>query len=1382
MKFYTIVFFIFLMSGIHHTGQAQSVSYLGIEQGLSNNTVTSIYKDRFGLMWFGTLDGLNRFDGYTFKQFRNKINDPSSLPSNRITALAEDSSGNLWVGTEKGIGVLDNKTLKFSGVHYEPCGDRSGKAKLYDNVVNEIKADKSGNVFICSDHLGLLLYDENTKKAIQLPLIDQNNKKIIQYTATAINIDNENNVWLMVDYWGLCFYNSKTKSIVSKSNSIPRASCIKQDFNRNLWIGTKGGVFFYNTRSQKLEKFELKDKTLNNSRISDISFDKNRRLWLATDGDGIGVVDVFGTGECHMMKQGNSGTLSSDAINAIYEDEQSRKWIGTLRGGINVIDQKKSQFRTIAHEPYNKNSLVNNFTFSFCEYDNENVWIGTDGGGISVWNRKKNTFTNYEHIAGNNNSLSNNNVNSIVKDDEQNIWISTYGGGVNRFNKNTGDFEKIPIGNESIYNTVSRVYIDGEKNIWATCLRGFKPGSERSRLFKYDKYANRFIPAPFPIPVDIISVTDGNAENLWLGGFTSLFRVNKISGITKVFDLKSPVRALYKSKNGKLWIGTDGGLMCYDNATGKLKNYTEDEGLPSNIVLNIEEDKKGNIWVSTYNGLSKLNPSNGKFESFYAADGLQSNQFNYNASAHLSSGEMLFGGIKGFNIFNPDSIRQFKDFPPILITGLSVVNQPVNADNEFIKNSPDIYNVEHIRLPYDKAILSLEYVGLEYSMPEKIQYAYFLKGRDKAWNYVNKSRTLNYSGLSEGDYVLKIKSTNASGIWNTKEKTIFITVLPPWYRTWWAYLLYLSLTGGSIYAYLFYKQKQTRLQYEVKIANIKTIQEKELNEKKISFFTNISHELRTPLTLIANPIKELLHNKGKDVDLIDLSSVYRNSRRLLSLVDQLLLFRTAEDEISELKPEWLNLTDVCREVFLCFNNQAQAKLLQYHFECDNEPIEVYADREKIEIVLFNLLSNAIKFTPNHGSISLVLSDHNKNAEIVVKDSGRGIPGETGARLFEKFYRVTDANDKAPQSGFGIGLFLTKKYIDIHQGDISYTSKLNEGTVFRIILPKGDAPVAAPTLKDDERKHVNSYLLNELVIEPVEVLPDQGNNKTDHVDRLIDNVIEPKAKVLLIDDDMGLRHYINKSLKDAYHIYEYDNAEDGFNFAVDIEPDIIICDVVMKGMSGVEFCAKIKESVSLSHIPVILLTGSSSPEIKLKGIECGADDYITKPFEMELLIARIKSLLKGRTTLKQYFFNEVTLQNNSLKIPEEYSKFLSRCIAIIEEHIADEKFSLNTFTQEMCMSRATLYRKVKSISGLSISEFIRYIRLRKAAELMIQTDLQIKEVAFRVGFQDIKYFRERFRKLFEMNPSDFILKHRKTYIRNDNVNSGFVHQQNKNRKA
>ena len=1366
MKCYTILFLVFLvLSGAHDTAQAQSVSYLGIENGLSNNTVTAIHKDKFGLMWFGTLDGINRYDGYSFKVFRNKYNDSTSLPNDIITAINSDDLGNIWVGTQKGVGVYENKTLQFAKVNYVS----NGTQLPVTNWINTIQKDSRGNIYIGANDVGLLLCQSGSKEAIRIPIFRVAKKRSEHYSVTAMSSPREGRMWVAIDGLGLAFYDLGSRQLILTNNNVSSATCITSDILGNLWIGTKHGLFHYDVKTKIAGRFDLGGPVFNIAHISSLMFDKSRRLWIAIDGQGMLEIDGIANNMPRVLSPFRDA-LSSDALFTIIEDDQSRKWIGTLRGGIQVIDERKNQFKTYRHSTGDANSLVNNFTFSFCQDRNDNVWIGTDGGGLSIWDRKQNNFKNFVYSVGKNNVLSDNRISSIVRDTKDNMWMGSYGAGVVKYNFDRKAFQKVNFQNPAMEHSIWRLYIDKNEDVWVLCLRGDWTRKD-SRLFKFNKQTNSFFSAPFDVGEDVLAITDDDKNNFWMGGVAGIMHANKVRGIDKTINLKTIVRALHKSSKGILWIGTYGrGLIAFDTKSNRFTSYTEENGLCNNKVLNIEEDNKGNIWVSTCNGISKVTPSTGKISNFYAADGLQSNQFYFNASAHLRSGELIFGGIKGFNIFNPDSIRQFHDFPPLIISGIRIANSVVNAESEFLPNAKNVYTVNKITLPYDKAILSLDYVALEYSLPEKIQYAYFLKGRDKSWNYVNNLRSINYSRLNEGEYVLKIKSTNASGIWNTKEKVIYVTVIPPWYRTWWAYLLYIGLTGGSIYGYLFYHKKQTRLQYEVKLANIKTIQEKELNEKKISFFTNISHELRTPLTLIANPIKELLNNNGKDVDLIDLSSVYRNSRRLLSLVDQLLLFKTAEDEISELKAEWLNLTDVCREVFLCFNNQVQAKSLQYHFECNNDHIKVYADREKIEIVLFNLLSNAIKFTPEQGSISLILAEQNENVEILVKDSGRGIPEETGARLFEKFYRLTDADDKVFQSGFGIGLFLTKKYIDIHRGNITYTSKLNEGTVFRIMMPKGDSGVAMPLYKDDKKEHINSHLLKELVIEPIEKSASDFNSETDNL--LLSNVITQKASMLLIDDDLELRHYIKQLLKDTFIIYEADNADTGFEIVMKSEPDIIVCDVVMQGMSGVEFCSKLKELPAFSHIPVILLTGSSSPEIKLKGIECGAEDYITKPFENDLLVARIKGILKGRNSLKRYFFNEITLQNNSLKIPEEYSAFLSRCIAIIEEHMTDEGFSLGVFTQEICMSRWTLSKKVKSISGLSISEFIRYIRLRKAAELMIQTDLQIKEVAFRVGIPDVKYFRKGFCKLFEMTPSDFIRKYRKTYIKNHNLNSGF----------
>lgn len=1347
------------------------MSYLGIEQGLSNNTVTTIFKDKFGFMWFGTLDGLNRFDGYTFKKFRNKINDPASLPENTITALEQDQLDQIWVGTRLGVGILDSKTLHFSRITYQ-SGPAGALAPVpVDKVINVLKKDSSGNMMIGSTDAGLMIYYKSASFAVEVPLLNAQKKQQWKYTVTALAILNNRSVWLVVDNIGLCRFLPGKNIVVPVSGPLPLATRMKQGPDGNLWISTNGGMFSFNTATSQLKHQVFTNKALDNIKVFDFYFDKTKTLWLATDGLGVGTVNIFGGGQCTLIQQQDAGTLSSNSVYAIYEDSQSRKWIGTLRGGISVIDPNKNQFRTIVHQPYNKISLVSNFTFSFGEDAGHNIWIGTDGSGISVWNRAQNTFTTFQHDDSNQQSLSSNRVSSIIKDKQNQVWVATFGGGVDIYDPGTHLFKNVPFQkNASSRKSVWKIYQDAGDKIWATLLRGEKAGVERGRLFYFDKAAGEFVSAGFDVKDDVLSMTDDGRGNLWLGSFKNLVRVNKQTGQSAVIQSNIAVRSLLVA-HGTLFIGTHGkGLMTYELATGKIAFYNENNGLPNNTILNIENDTKGNIWMSTFNGLSKLKFATKKFENYYASDGLQSNQFYFNAAGKLSSGELLFGGIKGFNIFHPDSIRRFYSFPDLLITQVSIENEDVNANNAYIKNAVNIYDIDKIRLPYDKAVLSMEYVALEYSLPEKIQYAYYLQGWDKSWNYVNNARVLNYSRLSEGNYTLHIKATNGYGVWNTKEKIVSITVLPPWFRSWWAYLLYMGIISASVYGYIYYHKKENQLHYEVKLANLKVEQEKELNEKKIAFFTNISHEFRTPLTLIANPIKELLQNNGKNIDLIDLSSVYRNARRLLGLVDRLLLFRSTDNELTELKKEWVSLSDIAREVFSCFNNQAKAKQLDYQLHIDQE-ILACIDREKMEIVLFNLLSNALKFTPDHGKVAMYMREVNDKVEIEVHDSGHGISAETGDRLFEKFYRE-EATDRANQSGFGIGLFLAKKYVDIHNGHLSYTSAPGEGTVFKIELPGADA-ITKPLEVTKPVFHSSAFeILNEAIIDHEPGLLKEPE-KPDHVSELMDSIVKDKPSVLVIDDDGDIRQYLRKLLKDSYNVYEAKDTVEGLEIVMQTDPDIIVCDVVIKEFSGIEFCSKLKDSPSFSHIPVILLTGSSSPEIKLKGVECGADDYITKPFENDLLVARIKSILKGRNTLKQFFLNEVTLKSNNLRIPEEYSQFLARCIALIEKHLDDENFSVSVFTREMGMSRSNLFRKVKAISGLNISEFIRHIKLRKAAELMIQSDLQIKEVAYKIGFQDVRYFREQFCKLFEMNPSDFIRKYRKTFVKSYNLGAGMA---------
>jgi signal transduction histidine kinase/DNA-binding response OmpR family regulator len=640
-----------------------------------------------------------------------------------------------------------------------------------------------------------------------------------------------------------------------------------------------------------------------------------------------------------------------------------------------------------------------------------------------------------------------------------------------------------------------------------------------------------------------------------------------------------------------------------------------------------------------------------------------------------------------------------------------------------------------------------------------------MEGWDHNWNHAGNIRTAAYTHLDEGNYVFRVKSTNGQGEWNAQEIAIRINVLPPWYRSWWAYVLYGSGLIAAIYLFINYKTRQSRLQYEVKMAQLQTKEaqltaqkEKEVHEKRLTFFTHLSHEFRTPLTLIIDPVKEMIEQEKEPVQKEGLHMVFRNARRLLSLVDQLLLFRKAEAEADTLHLTLLNGTELCREVFYSFIQQARIKKLNYRFDCTHEVTEIVADREKLEIILFNLLSNAIKFTPAGGTVILKLSATDTQVNIQVSDSGAGIPGEAGDKLFNRFYQVK-GNSASGKTGFGIGLFLVKHFTSLHHGQVTYESQINVGTTFFLTLLKGTAHFSQHDIKLEEQ---SAYPVTTQPVpeEPVST-PDKG--------RELSALVTEKPTLLIVDDDDDLRRYIDKVFSSEFTVLQAINGQEGYTLAQQYLPDLIISDIAMDELDGMELCKKVKENASLSHIPVILLTASTTSETRLRGIEAGADDYITKPFEKELLKARVVSLLKKRNSLQQYFYNEITLQQNDGKVSVEYREFLDKCIRIVEDHLDDETFSIKTLATGMGMSRSSLYRKVNSVSGQSIIGFIRFIRLRKAAELMINTEYNVSEIAAITGFNDIKYFRTNFSQLFGMNPSEYIRRFRKPFHNNLQLN-------------
>jgi signal transduction histidine kinase/ligand-binding sensor domain-containing protein/DNA-binding response OmpR family regulator len=1326
------------------------LAFLNDEQGLSNNTVRSIFQDHNGFIWLGTFDGLNRYDGYNCKVYRHKLNDAHSLVHNFISSITEDSLHNIWIGTRQGVSRLSPLWDIFNSVYL-----RGNKSQPLKAVVKAVRADRSNNIFLATEDMGLLLCAQGALEAEAVPLVADGHI-INSYAVKTVRMDGAGNVWALVHKYGLARYNYAAKQLVLINASLPVAGWLETQ-GSNLVIANGTSLFGYNPATPlpaELLNYQLQLPDAGS--IITFSIDDKGRYWMNTSS---GYLLSWKPGEqvtIVLSRKKDSQALSRLEMYTVFIDRQSRKWIGTATNGVAVLDPHKDCFQNLNHEPGNSNSLVDNVVSAMFEADDGIMYIGTDGGGVSAWNRQTNTFTTL---------LENAAVSAIKADDKHHIWIATFRQGIFRYTPATRKTDHYSLVNPA-YNIEDRtayaVLKDRSHGLWVSTLR---QNSIYGALYHLNVATDKFEVFDASLSDLFTLYEDGNGV-LWGGNLKQLVKIDRATKKHTFYNIGYAVRSIYEDSRGNLWLGTEGGgLQLFDRLRQCVTaRYTTTEGLSSDVVLTILEDSTGHLWMSTFNGLVRFDINKRNCRNYYQADGLQSNQFHYNSALALRDGQLAFGGIKGLSLFYPEAIRVSHAMPPLQLTGVEINNKPVTEDTFYIKQVEN-GNIAAITLPYNKAVLTFKYSTLEYSVPNKITYAYYMEGWDRNWNYAGNLRTAAYTHLDEGSYVFRIKSTNGEGEWNPHEIAVRITVLPPWYRSWWAYILYGGCAVAAIYLFISYKTRQSRLHYEVKEAQLQTKEaqlnaqkEKEVHEKRLTFFTNLSHEFRTPLTLIIDPVKEMIEQEKEPAQKEGLHMVFRNARRLLSLVDQLLLFRKAETDADTLHLTLLNATELCREVFCSFEQQARIKKLNYRFECTNEAAELYADREKLEIILFNLLSNAIKFTPAGGTVLLKLSATDTQVNIQVNDSGAGIPAGTGDKLFNRFYQVKDSST-AGKTGFGIGLFLVKHFTTLHHGQITYESQVNKGTSFFLTLLKGAAHFTPYEIKSMEQP-VAAATAPPIPEEAV-VTPDKGKE--------LSALVTEKPTLLIVDDDEDLRKYIDKVFSREFTVLQAINGQEGLTLAQQYLPDLIISDIAMDELGGIELCKQVKENPSLSHIPVILLTASTASEIRLRGIEAGADDYITKPFEKELLKARAASLLKKRNSLQQYFYNEITLQQNDGKVSVEYREFLDKCIRIVEDHLDDETFSIKTLTTEMGMSRSSLYRKVNSVSGQSIIGFIRFIRLRKAAELMINTEDNISEIASITGFNDIKYFRTHFSQLFGMNPSEYIRRFRKPFHNNLQLN-------------
>lgn len=1325
-----------------------------INDGLPSKGATCSIKDKKGFLWVGTQNGLCRFDGYQFSRFENIPGDSTSITNNYITIITEDKKGRIWVGTQDGLNLFDPLTEKFRRFYHKEHNPTS----ISNNKIWSLLADRDNNIWIGTDE-GFNRFLEKSKSfEIFLPNPASPNA-MKGKSVNAIVEDRFNNLWLGNWSGGLNRFDKKTKSFVSfpqvrssadKNPNDVWSLCMAED--GDIWVGTYWkGLFRFDVNSKKFTSYGSPDEE-RYSIFRILELDKHLMA--------IACNDSFYWFDAAAKKWRQIGKLNSFGHAGLLKDANGIIWIGSM-DGLTKIDagQYKFKFIPFSEEKRWVKSVV---------YKDHSAWIGTNNGVMTInldqGTVRKLPFRNSVQ------NIRNNVINKLYLDTKGKIWVLTENG-FSEYEDKSDAFiphahhsELGTFFNEDVFRDISE---GGAGEYWLATDAGLKRYDQANGTFihYFNQEGN-----PYSLSNNhLYCVLRDNKNNVWVStGGSGLNRLDPqrqrfykyLANDKATGSISSDnIHQIFMDSRKNIWICTQDGLNQYISNSDTFRIYSKRDGFASNVFKQMVEDKKGNLWVVTEAGLSSFNPATMKVSNFDEGDGVFANS----VICRSNDNQILLAGNRGLVSFNPQSIIYNKVIPLIYFSDFQVFNKPVKPG----PNSPikvPIQNAGEVVLNYEQSVFSIEYVALNYTHTQRNSYAYKLDGFDNDWNYVREQRKATYTNLSPGTYVFRVKASNNDGLWNETGKSITIVIRPPWYLSWWAYIIYASVAVAVIYGYLAYKSWRNKLQFEIRLTRIEAEKEKELHEKKLSYFTHISHEFRTPLTLIINPLVEMMQNGGGYRDQYNLNTINRNARRLLSLVDQLLLFRKSEAGGDELKQELINIAQISSEVSLCFANQAERNKISLDYMCAEEEINIIADCEKIEIVLFNLLSNAFKFTQAGGQISIKVYRSKDRVIVEVSDNGCGIPSTVGDKLYQKYYQEYQQGISS-KGGLGIGLYLVKSYTEQHGGQVSYESSVGNGTVFKLDLPVGNAALVEGQLKCDNIKR--SVLFDELMEET-------GQNGID----LPAEINQPKGtsitgdfkSILIVEDNVEISDYLKQVFLAEYLVYQAYDGNTGFEMVKELMPDIVISDVMMPGMSGIELCNIIKEDQTLCHTPVILLTAISSPEIKLKGLEGGADDYISKPFEKEILIARVKGLLQARSNLQQYFFNEITLRPNKLKISQEYQAFLERCIAIVEQNLGNRDFTIKVLTNEMGMSHSKVYRKIKFISGQTASSFIRFIRLRKAAELFLSTDSTVAEAAYQVGINDLKHFREQFSKLFGLNPSDYIRKYRKPFHDNQTVNA------------
>ncbi|GBU06953.1 hybrid sensor histidine kinase/response regulator [Bacteroidales bacterium] len=1281
-------------------------------------------------MWFGTKDGIGRYDGYSFKIFRNEIGNERSLRNNFISSLYEDIEGNIWIGTEEGLAIYDPKDESLTSFY-----KKTREGHEITQSVKDIKSDAEGNLWFAADWKGVFSYNIGSKELFFHPIPSE-------FNARSICFDRENKIWLGTNKGGLCLFNEKTGAFdaylargLNKDMLSQDISLLYQDSYNNLLIGSADkGV-------QKLSAIDgevsplVQDEEMQSLFVRSIIRVDDKELWISSE-SGIYVYNTKNGSYTHIVHdQYDSHSLSDNAVYSLYKDREGGIWAGSYFGGLNYYPPQNSAFSR--HYPRNKSSMIKGKRIREFQQDTHGaLWIGTEDEGLNYYSPSTGLAKNFSPL-GRPGDISYHNIHGLMVDGN-NLWIGTFMHGLDVMDMKTQrvirHYDKTDDSLSLSDKNIFALYKDISNNIWVGTTGGLSLYNRQQDNFtKVDFIGNSFI-------YDIFQSQDGL---LWFASFGSgLFRYNPRTTEWKSFRhnakdstslAQDKIISIFEDSNNLLWFATEGGgISQYHAKDETFTSFTTEDGLPSNIIYKILEDKAGLLWMTSNNGLIRFNPKNKELKIFTTNNGLLGDQFNYKSGIKTADGRLYFGCLNGFISFDPSTFVENRYIPPVVITDFYLLNKEVEVGTENSPLKQSITYTDSIELNYKQSSFSFAFAALSFAVPTKNKYQYILQGFEKEWNTMAQKQKVTYSNLPPGKYTFRVKASNSDGLWNENSRDVFVVIRPPFFQTGIAYMTYLIATLSIVVFLISTYRRRMERKNKDRLEQFENEKERELYNAKISFFTNIAHEIRTPLTLIKGPLEHILQEQlDVEEQKEHLQIIERNTNRLLDLSNQLLDFRKTEIEGFRLNYVKTDISRLIKETHSRFKPSAMRRGLNMTIEIPQDSFFADVDQEALTKILSNLFNNALKYAKSEILLTLFIEIENSNEFLIrISSDGNLIKNSEKEKIFEPFYQLEETEGNRIKSGTGLGLPLARSLAELHHGSLKMDESLEHANVFLLKLPIKQENVVALKESDSLKQESDSSYFE-----------DSGQDS--------------KLTILLVEDDNEMRQFIYNRLKDIYCVRKAKNGLEALETLQKEIVDLVISDVMMPLMDGLQLCSEIKSNVNFSHIPIILLTAKVGLEPRIEGLSAGADAYVDKPFSMDHLLAQISNLLANRLTVKKAFMNLPQQAIDSIALTNADENFLFRVSDIIHKNLADKHFKIEMLAEDLGMSRSSLHRKIRGISELTPSDFISLIRLKKAAELLAEGSYRINEVCHIVGFSSSSYFSKSFKKQFGMSPKDYV---------------------------